>query len=117
MILLDNFDKNIDFNYPNKDYFVKLKNLKWNKEAKKLLNKIDKIYGKYASTCTDEVFDENPDDGYPILFGIFLSMSWKSLILLTGCSAVNDGRDVMGFDDVVCAFQTYFKLLDLINND
>ncbi|WP_157082432.1 hypothetical protein, partial [Methanobrevibacter cuticularis] len=39
MILLDNFDKNIDFNYPNKDYFVKLKNLKWNKEAKKLLNK------------------------------------------------------------------------------
>ncbi|KZX15139.1 hypothetical protein MBCUT_16990 [Methanobrevibacter cuticularis] len=117
MILLDNFDKNIDFNYPNKDYFVKLKNLKWNKEAKKLLNKIENVYNSYRKTYSDEVFDENPDDGYPFTMGSFAAVSWKSLILLTGCSAVNNGKDVMGFDDVVCAFQTYFKLLNLINND
>lgn len=44
MVLLYDFDRDIPFNPPSKDYFLKLKNLKWNKKAKKLLDKILKFF-------------------------------------------------------------------------
>jgi hypothetical protein len=117
MSLLNNFDKDISFNNPDKEYFMKLKELKFDKNAKKLLSKIYKIYDKYRKTYSDEVFDEDPDAGYPSTMGHFIGNSWKALIFLCGCSAVSNGRDVVIFDDVICAFKTYFKLLDLINKD
>lgn len=116
MVLLYDFDRDIPFNPPSKDYFVKLKNLKWNKKAKKLLDKIFKIFQKFESTISQEINLEDPStkysDAYKILF-----LTAPSLIFLSGCSAVNNGRDIMDFDDVICACRTYFKLLDLINKD
>jgi hypothetical protein len=49
--------------------------------------------------------------------GILIGSCWKVLIFLSGCSAVNNGRDVMGFDDVICATETYFKFLNIINEN
>lgn len=117
MSLLNNFDKDISFNDPDKEYFMKLKELKFDKNAKKLLSKIYKIYDKYRKTYSDEVFDEDPDAGYPSTMGHFIGNSWKALVFLCGCSAVVNDRDVVIFGDVICAFKTYFKLLNLINKD
>ena len=115
MVLLNDFDENIDFDEPDKEYFIKLKNLKWDKGAKKLFKILEKIFDQYSGTSSDEVFDENPDEGYPLLMGIFAASSWSTLIFLCGCSAVNHGRSTMVFEDVICAFKTYFKLLNIIN--
>ncbi|MBZ9570225.1 hypothetical protein KQY27_01520 [Methanobrevibacter sp. TMH8] len=117
MVLLDDFDKDIIFNGPDKEYFIRLKGLEFDKNAKKLLNKIDKIYNKYMTTNSDEVFDENPNAGYPSAIGIFIGVSDKALVFLCCCSAVVNNRAVVILDDVICAFKTYFKLLNLINKD
>lgn len=55
MVLLNNFDKDTGINGPDKEYFMKLKELKFDKNAKKLLSKIYKIYDKYRKTYSDEV--------------------------------------------------------------
>jgi|UPI0006CF9E30 hypothetical protein len=114
--LLNEFDMDIYFENPDKEYFMKLKALKWDKKAKKLFNKIDKYHDKFRQTCIEEVFDENPDDGYPIMWG-FGADVWRCWIFLSGCSAVNNDREVMVVDDVVCACKTYFKLLGLLNKN
>jgi hypothetical protein len=115
MVLFDDFDKDVEVNGPDKEYFMKLKELEFDKNAKKLLSKIYKIYDKYEETYSDEVFDDDPDGGYPSTMGFFIGISRKALIFLCGCSAVSNGRDVVVFEDVICAYKTYFKLLNLIN--
>lgn len=117
MKLLNDFDMDISFENPDKEYFIKLKNLKWDKKAKMIFNKIDKVRLDFETTCIEEVFDENPDDGYPISMGSFDSDVWRCWIFLSGCSAVNNDREVMVVDDVVCACKTYFKLLGLLNKN
>lgn len=117
MKLLNDFDTDISFENPDKEYFMKLKALKWDKKAKKLFNIIYKIYKNFTITCIHDVFDENPDDGYPISMGSFDSNVWRCWIFLSGCSAVNNDREVMVVDDVVCACKTYFKLLGLLNKN
>jgi len=117
MVFLDDFDKGVEINGPDKEYFMKLKELKFDKNAKKLLNKIYNIYDKYRKTYSDEVFHDDPDAGYPSKIGLFIGNSYKAWVFLCCCSAVNNGRDVVVFDDVICAFKTYFKLLNLINKD
>ncbi|MDR3063353.1 MAG: hypothetical protein LBU40_04340 [Methanobrevibacter sp.] len=59
IMLLNSFNENIAFIGHDKEYFIKLKNLKWDKEAKNLLKKIYKIYSKFESICSDEIFNEN----------------------------------------------------------
>jgi hypothetical protein len=117
MVLFDDFGEDVEVNGPDKEYFMKLKELEFDKNAKKLLSKIYKIYDKYRKTYSDEVFDDDPDGGYPSTMGFFLGASNQALIFLCSCSAVSNGRDVVIFDDVICAYKTYFKLLDLINKD
>ena len=117
IMLLDDFDNDVNFIGPDKEFFIKLKDLKWDEEAKKLFNKIYKVYDKFEDTCSDEVFDENPDAGYPARMGLFIGTSWKTFIFLSGCSAVHNNREIMNLEDVICAFKTYFKLLGLLKND
>ena len=35
-----------------------------------------------------------------------------TLIMLVACSAVKEGREKMEYGDVICAFKTFYKLLD-----
>lgn len=115
MMLFYNFDKSIPFNEPNKDYFIKLKNLKWDKEAKNLFKRTIKLFEKVVLFCCEEVVDEDNLMFYPVTTGIFISATRGFVILLSGCSAINNGRDFMVFDDVVCAWKVYFKLLKYLN--
>ena len=76
---------------------------------------MDNFFDKVCFFKIDEILSENPNMSYPVIVGTFFAATLGTLILLSGCSAVNNGREVMNSDDVICAFNTYFKLLSLLN--
>ena len=100
MSLLDDFDKSINFQPPDEEFYRKLKKIKWDKQAKKLFGKIRKIRyhikdvrwgGKSSTFDTTEYF---------------------VIILLAACNSVNQGKDKVLPEDVIIAHRTYFKLLN-----
>jgi hypothetical protein len=113
MILLDDFDRDIPFKVPDEEYFMKLRELKWNKDAKRLLDRIDKFFDDVGIFVGDMVFDEDPSAGYPIIMGLFSAATKGFVMFLSGCSAVNNNKNIMEYDDVISAFKTYFKVLNL----
>lgn len=100
MSLLDDFDKPINFQPPDEEFYKKLKDVKWDKTAKKLFGKIDRLRGhigvvKWVSDSSTFGTGEN-----------------YSLTFLAACSAVNNGRNKILTEDVVVAYKTYLKLLN-----
>jgi hypothetical protein len=99
MILLDDFDKSGEFQNPNKEFYQKLRKIKWNKEGKKLFWKLSNIradiqYNKWGST------------------DVFRSGENFALTFLAACNAVNQDRGKILSEDVVVAYKTYLKLMD-----
>jgi hypothetical protein len=98
---LDKFDENLDIPEVTSDYFNKLQKVKWqDKIIKKLffrLNVIRKIIecGSASPFCPMQ------------LKGI----ESQFILLLAGCSVVNDERDKILKEDLIKAYKTYFKLL------
>ncbi|MGB9979520.1 hypothetical protein [Methanobacterium sp.] len=100
MSLLDDFDKPINFQPPDEEFYKKLKKIKWDKTAKKLFVKIRKIrrhiavvrWGTKSST--------------------FGSGEYFALIFFAACNAVNPGRDKILPEDIVISYKTYLKLLN-----
>ena len=100
MSLLDDFDKPVNFQPPNEKFYKKLKDVKWDKTAKKLFGKIHKIrrhiavvrWGTKSSTF-------GTGENY-------------SLTLLAACNSVNQGRNKILSEDVIVANKTYLKLLN-----
>ena len=98
--LLDDFDKPVNFQAPDEEFYTKLKDIKWDKQAKKLFVKILKIrrhiavvrWGTKSST--------------------FGSGEYFALIFLAACNSVHHGRDKILPEDVVIAYKTYLKLLN-----
>ena len=37
MVLLDNFNQDLDFTSPDQEFYEKIKNIKWDKKAKNLI--------------------------------------------------------------------------------
>jgi hypothetical protein len=109
MILLDDFDKNENFIPPNQEYFNKLKNMKWNKKANKLLEKIFDIYNDIS-----DMIIETPVIGS---HRRFRTNSRFCLIFLTACSAINSNNSKMEVENVIHAYKTYYKILDANIND
>lgn len=100
MALLDDFDKPVNFQAPDEEFYKKLKDIKWDKEGRKLHKKIyDILYhlndvrwgGKSSTFSNGENF---------------------ALTFLAACNAVNQGRNKILSEDVVVAYRTYFKLLN-----
>ena len=100
MSLLDNFDKFGEFQKPDKEFYQKLKKIKWNKTGKKLFWKLYDIRGainlRRWGTETD----------------VFESGENFALTFLAACNAVHNDRDKMLKEDVVRAYKTYLKLLN-----
>ena len=100
MSLLDDFDKPINFQPPNEEFYQKLGKIKWDKQGKKLFVKILKIrrhiavvrWGTKSST--------------------FGSGEYFALIFFAACNAVHQGIDKILPEDVVIAYKTYLKLLN-----
>jgi len=104
MVLLDDFDMDISFNPVAEDFFRGLDCVEWNKDAKKLFKKMVSLQLDIAGLVIATLFSD-------ILGDVFATYR-TTLTMLTTCSAVKDNRDVMVFDDVICAFKTFLKLFD-----
>ncbi len=100
MSLLYDFGKPINFQPPDEEFYKKLKNIKWDKQAKKLYKKILIIirditlvrWGTKSST--------------------FGNGEHRLLTFLAACNAVNQGRDNILPKDVAVAHRTHLKLLN-----
>ena len=100
MSLLDDFDKPINFQPPDEEFYKKIKNIKWDKTAKKLFGKIDRIRGDIA------VVKWVPDSS------TFGNGENFTLTFLAACNAVNQSRNKILPEDVIVAYKTYLKLLN-----
>ncbi|MBI5679835.1 MAG: hypothetical protein HZC47_02935 [Methanobacterium sp.] len=98
---LDKFDEVTETPEPTAEYFQKLGKVKWkDKKTKKLLGKTIRLYGSIHT------------EKWGIREGGNLTVSEeKFLLLLAGCSAVNNNRDKINMEDIIIAYRTYFKLL------
>lgn len=104
LLLLEDFDSNLETPKLTDEFFKRLGKVKWqDKKAKKLFNGIYKI--KFMLIL-------NNWKGVGTRGSTFRVTENAFLLLLSGCSAVLNGRDRIGVDDVVRANRTYLKLID-----
>ncbi|MBI5679273.1 MAG: hypothetical protein HZC47_00010 [Methanobacterium sp.] len=92
------FDQIMEKPEINKDYFKKLRKIKWGKNSRNLCLELGelKLYAGFPRRRTPARFQIEQD-----LLDQFLA----------ACSAVNNSRDKIEQEDVIVAFKTYFKLL------
>ena len=100
MSLLNDFNKPGEFQPPDKEFYQKIRKIKWNKQGKKL-------FFELSSIITDIMYDK-----WGSGTDVFGSGENFTLIFLAACNAVNQGRDKILPEDVVVAYRTYLKLLD-----
>ncbi|KZX12930.1 hypothetical protein [Methanobrevibacter curvatus] len=109
MVLLDEFDKDVSLDTVDVDFFRSLDAVEWNKDAKKLFKKIVPIFLDIADLIIATLFSD-------ILSDMFATYRTTLTVLVT-CSAVKNNRRIMEYEDVICAFKTFFKLIDADIND
>lgn len=104
LLMLDDFDSTRKTPEPTTGFFKRLGKVKWqDKKAKKLFNHIQGIrfmlmHNKWKGT-------EGPSSTFRVTEKAFIK-------LLSGCSAVIEGRDKIDTFDVIRANQTYLKLIN-----
>ncbi|KZX12931.1 hypothetical protein [Methanobrevibacter curvatus] len=109
MVLLDEFDKDIYLNTVDVNFFRSLDAVKWNKDAKKLFKKMVWVLLDIPSLIIATLFSD-------IISDIFATYRTTLTVLVT-CSTVKNNRNIMEYEDVICAFKTFFKLIDADIND
>ncbi len=97
--LLDDFDKPGEFQPPDKEFYQKLKKIKWNKQGKKLHKKIYDILYHLNDVRWGEASTFSNGENFALTF-------------LAACNAVHHNRDKMLKKDVIMAYKTYLKLLN-----
>ncbi|MDP3035500.1 MAG: hypothetical protein Q8M97_10425 [Methanobacteriaceae archaeon] len=107
---LDHFDKfSLDeIPEPTPEYFQAIRKLEWkDKKTKKLYNKLTELMR--------EVMDFSLDysDLIERVQKISTYRSTEDLFILTlaGCSVVNDSRQKIEYQDIIIAYNTFFKLI------
>lgn len=98
---LNKFDENPNVPKTDKEYLIALKNLRWeNSNTKKLLKKLNyvkSLIGQDRFRLTYQIGIQRAED--------------KFMLFIAGCSAVNDERTEINEEDIIKAYQTYFKLI------
>jgi hypothetical protein len=105
MFDLDNFDKINKIPEINEEFFLKLKELKWQD------NESEEIYKNLTDSMffvSETIFGSGFFGGTP---GGFAGTEMFFTLFLAGCSAINRRRDEINQFDIVRAYKTYFKLL------
>ncbi len=100
MSLLNDFDKPVNFQPPNNEFYKELKGIKWDKRGKKLFNKINGI--RRDITIVKWVSDAST----------FGTGEGFALTFLAACNAVNQCRNKILPEDMVVSYKTYLKLLN-----
>ncbi|MBU4534239.1 MAG: hypothetical protein KKF16_00040 [Euryarchaeota archaeon] len=99
---LDKFDETLNVPKTDKEYLIALKNLRWkNSDTTKLLKKLNyvkSLIGQNRFRLTYQIGIQRAED--------------KFMLFIAGCSAVNNERNEISEDDVIKAYQTYFKLIN-----
>ncbi|WP_157077727.1 hypothetical protein [Methanobrevibacter curvatus] len=103
MYLLFDFDKKLVFDYIDEKFFHSLKKLKWDKNAKKLFDKVYYIHS--------EVIRYILGGSLSNIYEYNFTGNRFTLIFLSACNAVKHDRNRMIEDDVVIAFKTFYKLI------
>ena len=100
MSLLDDFDKPGGFEKPDKEFYQKLKKIKWDKMGKKLFYRLSNIL---TAIQVDKWGTDSSTFGTGENF---------ALTFLAACNAVNQCRNKILPEDMIKAYKTYLKLLD-----
>lgn len=99
---LDKFDETPNVLDTDEKFLITLKNLSWeNSNTKNLfkkLNYIKSLMGQDKFSLTYQMGIQRAED--------------KFVLFIAGCSAVNNKRNKISEEDVINAYQTYFKLLN-----
>ena len=99
---LDKFDEVSNTPEPTAEFFLKLKKVNWKDKKTK------KLYGRLHELNSNNFIEKRK----PGFISKFTATENAFILFLAGCSAVNDGRDKIEQSDVICAYKTYFKLLN-----
>jgi hypothetical protein len=103
VLLLENFDSNQKTPQPTAEFFKKLGKVKWqDKKAKEILNNISNLFFTLAFNKWGGI---NVGWNFPATEKAFI-------LLLSGCSAVLEGKNKINAFDVIRANRTYLKLLN-----
>jgi len=102
-LMLENFDSNLETPEPTVEFFKRLGKVKWqDKKAKKLRNYISNLFFILAF---NKWGGKNVGWNFPATEKAFI-------LLLSGCSAVLEGRNKINTYDVIRANKTYLKLIN-----
>ncbi len=102
---LDKFDEVEETPKITEEFFLKLRELKWqDKDSADIYNKLKWIMG-YAG---EVIFGSGFSGGTP---GDFIVTEEFFILFLAGCSTINNNRNEINQFDIVRAYKTYFKLL------
>jgi hypothetical protein len=105
MDLVYDFNQDIDYSSKDKEYFIKLKNIKIDKKPNKLLEKIYSILYNILHYIIASFFDK-----------LFMGNATTDRIIvrfLAACNAVNNNRDKIMIEDVIIAYKTFYKLFEV----
>lgn len=103
LLMLEEFDSEKETPQPTREFFKELGKVKWqDKKTKKLHKKLfnirdDVVFKKFGSGTENS---------------IFIVSEKAFILLLSGCSAVLDGRDKINISDLVRGNLVYLKLID-----
>ncbi len=101
---LDRFDEVLEVPEPTNEFFIKLKNAKWNdKKTKKFFDKLRRI----RSDAIQYILWSD----FSVRHSKFLATESYFLLFLSDCSAVNNDNDKIEQKNIIIAYKTYFKLL------
>jgi len=98
---LDRFDKVDEVQKTGSEFLIKLKNVQWeSSDSKNLFNKLN-----YIKSLTGQ-------DRFGLLYQLRPEgVEDDFILLIAGCSALNEKRGKINQYDVIRAYKTYFKLI------
>jgi hypothetical protein len=103
LLMLEDFDSDLETPKPSAEFFKRLGKVKWqNKQAKRL-------FGSLVDLRLTLVYEKWGGGGS---ISTFLVTEDAFILLLAGCSAVMCGRDKINSFDVITANKTYLKLIN-----
>jgi len=110
LLMLENFDSKDETPRPTAEFFKRLGKVKWqDKKSKKLFNQILEIL--FMLIFNKKWAVRGRKDGSSV--SSFSATENAFILLLSGCSAVIDGRDKINTFDLIRANKTYLKLINM----
>ncbi|KZX10464.1 hypothetical protein [Methanobrevibacter filiformis] len=109
MVKLDDFHNLNEVKLPNEEFYKKLRKIKWEKSSKKLFDQIRLLYNSVNKVVAGEKISKST-------FGVNTALVF-SVIFLCGCSAVLNERERINDIDVINAYNTFYKILNVDSED